>query len=261
MRSIIETAEADVAFEENFFHGPRLDTHDISSSISVASVKTAYGAGAKAIFAFTSSGSTARIISRFRPEMPIIALTNKEKTYHQLAFNWGVIPVEPQKAETSQQALAITSAFAQKRNLVQFGDLVIVTAGSPFGVSGTTNVMFVESIGEVLVRGDTTEGEEVSGQVRIVLTPDEYSEKASKGKIVVLSQFNEDYIPIAKKAKAVILQNHPEDEESEIEALQYAKEHKIPVLVRADEALRRLSNDQLVTLNPAKGTVYKKTPS
>lgn len=261
MRSIIQTAEADFAYEDFFFRDARIDTHDISSSISVASVKTAYDAGAKAIFAFTSSGSTARIISRFRPEMPIVALTNNEKTYNQLAFNWGVIPVAPHHAKNAQEALEITSNFAQENGIVQYGDLVVVTAGTPFGMSGTTNMMVVESIGEVLVRGDESEGEKLDGEVKVVLTPDEYAVKAAKDKIVVLSKFNEEYQPVVKKAKAIILQNHPEDHESEEEALEYAKELSIPIIVRADEALRRLSDGQIVTMDPAQGIVYKKSPS
>ncbi len=257
MRSIIQTTEADFSYEDFFFRDSRIDSHDISSSISVASVKTAYDSGAKAIFAFTSSGSTARIISRFRPEMPIVALTNNEKTYHQLAFNWGVVPVEPQKAKNAQEALSITSAFAQEQGIVQFGDLVVVTAGSPFGMSGTTNSMVVESIGEVLVRGDESEGEKLDGEIKIVLTPDEYNIRASKDKIVVLSKFTEEYLPLVKVAKAIILQNHPEDLVSEEDA----KKLGIPIIVRADEALRRLSDGQLVTMDPAKGTVYKKNLS
>ncbi len=259
MRSIIESAEADFSYHDFFQHHSQIESHDISSSISLASVKTAYSSGAKAIFAFTSSGSTARLIARFRPEMPIIALTASLKTYNQLAFNWGVCPVERANVTKSSEALEVTSAFAQKRGIVQFGDLVVVTAGTPFGVSGTTNMMVVESIGEVLVRGDASHGKKIDGQVQIVLKPDMTAN--TTGKIVVLSKFNKTYIPVVKGAKAIILQNHPEDEESEELALETAKELGMPILVRADGALSRLQDDQTITIDPEKGTVYRKTPS
>ena len=146
MKKIIQAAEADFPFRDFFTHESWIDYHDISSSISLASVRTAYSLNAKAIFAFTSSGFTARLISRYRPEMPIIALTDDRKTYHQLAFNWGVIPADPTPSKQAREALAITSAYALKHNIVQKGDLVVITTGTPFGIKGTTNNMFVESI-------------------------------------------------------------------------------------------------------------------
>lgn len=261
MRKIVESAEADFQYRDFFHRDSRIDSHDISSSISLASVRTAYSLGAKAIFAFTSSGFTARLISRYRPEMPIIALTENPKTYHQLAFNWGVIPVEPTPSRNAREALAITGAFARKHNIVQFGDLVVVTNGTPFGIKGTTNNLFVESIGEVLVRGDESEGVPIEGQIHIVLSPDIYTARAAAGKIVVIAKYDESYIPVVEKAKGVILQNYPEDHDSELLAINHAKELGIPIIVRADGALRRLQDGQFIAMDPSKGTVYRKISS
>lgn len=154
MRQIVETAEADFPYRDFFLRESRIDCHDTSCAISLATVRTAYSLDAKAIFAFTSSGFTARLISRYRPEMPIIALTENPKTYHQLAFNWGVIPVDPTYSKNAREAVAITSAFARKHGIVQTGDFVVVTTGTPFGIKGTTNNMFVESIGETQQDGE-----------------------------------------------------------------------------------------------------------
>ncbi|MDN3506561.1 MAG: pyruvate kinase [Simkaniaceae bacterium] len=261
MRSIVEKAEQDFSYLDLFYRDSRIESHDISTSIAVASVKTAYSSGAKAIFAFTSTGSTARIISRFRPEMPIVALTFNAKTYHQLAFSWGVIPAEPVQITNAQDALALASSFARAQKLITFGDLVVVTAGTPIGVAGTTNMMVVESIGEVLVRGDESEGLEIDGTIQIILEPDPSQAKIAAGKILVLTKYNPDFEPLIKKAKAIILQNHPEDEESEALATEAAKKLKLPIIVRADEAVRRLQDGLSVTMDPARGTVYKKMPS
>jgi len=257
MRRIVEAAEEDFSYQDFFYHQSRSPSHDISSSISLASVKTAYSSDATAIFTYTNSGLTARLISRNRPEMPILALTKNPKTYHQLSLSWGVIPIGPEQARNNKEALTILSDHALKNDYVQFGDLVVVTSGTPFGVTGTTNTMVVESIGEVLVRGDASEGLEISGEIAIVLTPDGYSTRLAKDKIVVLPKFTEEYIPILENARAVILQNYPEDEASEDHALEVAKEKGIPIIVRADEALRRLQDGLLVTLNPKRGTVHK----
>lgn len=146
MRNIITEAERDFDYREFFFHESRTDDNDVSFSVSLAAVKTAYSAHAKAIFAFTNSGFTARLISRFRPRMPLIALTHSQKVYHQLALNWGVIPVDPAPVKNAQEAFSLTSCFALKNDLAQSGDLVVITSGAPFGITGSTNSMLVERI-------------------------------------------------------------------------------------------------------------------
>ncbi len=146
MRSIIEETEKDFPYRDFFERDGRIESKDISVSVALAAVKTAYTAGAKAIFAFTSSGFTARLISRFRPQMPIVALTSSPKVYHQLGFSWGVHPVYPSPCKNVQDAFAIAGRFALEQGLVSPGDLVVITAGVPFGVSGSTNMMIVDRI-------------------------------------------------------------------------------------------------------------------
>lgn len=257
MKSIVEEAEKDFNYREFFSHESRNDYNDVSSSVALATVKTAYSANAKSIFAFTNSGFTARLISRFRPEMPLIALTPNLKTYHQLAFNWGIIPVDPVHSKNVQEAFRTVSFFALKKGLVRYGDLVVVTAGSPFGVSGTTNMMIVESIGDVLVRGHPGTGKRIHGKITIVLSPDEHKHGVVNNRIVVISRCDDSYLSILKHALGIVLQNHPEDIESERHAILVAKTLDIPILVRADGALSLLQEGQLVTLDPQKGIVYK----
>lgn len=255
MRLIAEEAEKSFSYREFFQRDPHSDSHDVSSSISLASVKTAYSSGAKAIFAFTSSGTTARLISRHRPEMPIVALTENQKTYHQLALQWGVIPLEPAFASSAREAFTITSQIARAREIVHYGDLVVVTSGSPFGLQGTTNMMMVESIGEVLARGHPGHGTKVQGLISIFLSSDE--EKSTEGRILVISKCESRMATSLKGARGIILQNHPQDLESEKSATIIAETLGIPLLIRADEAMRRLKEGELVTLDPEKGIVYK----
>ena len=258
MRSIVEEAEKDFNYREFFDRESRIDYNDVSTSVSLASVKTAYGANARAIFVFTSSGFTVRQVSRFRPEMPIIALSPSLKLYHQMGINWGVIPVEPRAVKNATEALDWVSCFALQKRIVHYGDLVIVTAGSPFGVSGTTNMMLVESIGDVLVRGHPQPGRPVHGKIVLVTTLDDLK-NLSKDSILVITRCDETYLPLIKKAKGIILQNVPNDQESEQQAIQIAKMLDIPLLLRADGAMNQLKEGQDVTLDPEKGIVYKGT--
>ncbi|MDR3623873.1 MAG: pyruvate kinase [Chlamydiales bacterium] len=257
MKSVIQEAEGDFNYREFFYHDVKRVYHDIASSVTLASVKTAYSAGAKAIFTFTSSGRTARLISRLRPEKPIIAMTPSEKIYNQLSFNWGVVPFLCKDATTFEAAFAKISQFALEMGLVNYGDLVVVTAGNPFGVSGTTNMMLVESIGDVVVRGSKGSGSVISGKVAIVLAPDSRLEKNTKGCLVVVTRCNDSYIPIIKNALGIILQNHVDDVDSERYVMAIAKSLGIPVIVQADAACHVLKDGQVITIDPQKGLVYK----
>ncbi|MES2274007.1 MAG: pyruvate kinase [Chlamydiota bacterium] len=257
MRSIIQEAESDFNYHEFFDQRTSRDYHDVSSAVAVAAVKTAYSANAKAIFAFTTSGQTARLLSRLRPFMPIIAVTSSEKNYHQLAFNWGVIPVLCEECSNIKQAFSAASSFAQTNGIISFGDVVVVTAGAPFGKKGSTNMMMVESIGEVLVRGHKGFGPKVKGIVTFILAPEGYGPDSFEGRLVVISRCDNTFLPILKKARGVILQNSIGDSASEKFAALAAKTFEISVMSRADGAMLILKEGEEVTLDPQRGLIYR----
>lgn len=257
MRTIIEEAENDFNYRSFFDQHAPLIYHDVPSAVTLATVKTAYSSNAKAIFAFTHKGSTARLLSRLRPRMPIIALCSDTKVFHQLAFNWGVIPYHSLPCLSISEGFKQLSTFALEHQLVTHGDLVVMTAGSPFGVSGTTNMMIVESIGDVLVRGHVGYGEPIHGNVTIVLTPSAKNAYEVKDQLLVIAKCDESYLHLIQEASGVILQNHIDDIESEKYAKKIALSLEKPLLLRADAACVILKEGQLVTLDPEKALVYK----
>lgn len=257
MRSIIEEAEADFNYRAFFDQHAPIVYHDVPSAVTLATVKTAYSSNAKAIFAFTRGGTTARLLSRLRPKMPIIAMTTQEKTLHQLAFNWGVIPFYYPDCQSVREGFERISQFALENQLASYGDLVVVTAGTPFGVSGTTNMMIVESIGDVLVRGHVGYGHRVHGKAVIVLAPEKKEPYAVKDRLLVIVKCDESYLPLIQEAAGIILQNHVNDITSEKYAKKIALNLSKPILLRADAACRILKEGQLITLDPEKALVYK----
>jgi len=257
MKGIVEEAEKNFNYREFFHQYSNIDYHDVASSVSLAAVRTAYSAQAKSLFVFTHSGATARLVSRFRPGMPIVVLTPRFKTYHQLALNWGIIPALPTETKNVQEALKATEAFALETGIVEYGDLVVIMAGVPFGISGTMNTIIVDSIGNVLVRGQSGTGSKVQGKVALVHSPEEYkNKKLAVGCIAVIADCNDTYFALLKNALAIILQNHPSDIESEKHAIRLGKTLDIPVLLRADGAMGLLKEGQTVTLDLEKGVVY-----
>lgn len=257
MRSIVNEAEEDIDYRTFFALHADIVYHDVPSALTLAAVKTAYSSNAKAIFVFTNSGSTARLISRLRPEMPIIAMTPNERSYHQMAFTWGVIPLLSVHCESLIEAYNIISAFAIERKVVSNGDLVVITAGSPFGVSGTTNMMVVESIGDVLVRGESGIGNRLYGNISLVLSPEAKRPYEVRDHLLVLPKCDESYLPLIRESAGIILQNHIDDRASEEYVLKIAQELDKTALVRADAATLILKEGQLVTLDPERALVYK----
>ncbi len=257
MKSIIKEAELHFNYKEYLSRDTSTEVNDVSSAVSFASVKTAYSSFAKAIFAFTNSGFTANLISKYRPEMPVVALTPSQKTYNQMALYWGVTPVDPEPCKNIKEAFAKVSQFAMDRGYVRYGDLVVITAGAPFGISGTTNMMMVESIGDVLVRGNPGFGNRIHGKVGILLNPEEGDIDRMRDSIVILSKCGDNYLPALKHVIGIVLQNRSDDLKSEKSALEIAKNLGIPIITRAQGALTLLKEGQLVTLDPERGLVYK----
>lgn len=256
MKKTIEETEKDFNFEQFFYTDIATKVfQDISSSVAIAAVKIAYSARGKAILVFTNSGTTARAIARFRPKVPIIAVTSNEKTFYQLGSNWGVVPILHQVKDV-KEGFKVASCFALEKGLVEYGDLVVVSAGTPFGISGTTNTLVVESVGDVLVRGAPSKGDSVFGKVCLIPAFDKNKKYDCKQALIVISSCDEIMRPLFKNALGVILQNHPEDKESEKRAKALCEEYKIPLLRRADSACKILKDGQEVTLDSSKGLVF-----
>ncbi|MFA5250315.1 MAG: pyruvate kinase [Parachlamydiales bacterium] len=255
MHSIIKESESDIDYFAFFQKQDKSKFSDISSSMAIAAVKTAYSSLAEAIFVYTTSGYTARLVSAWHPPKLILALTDSLKTYHQLAFAWGVLPVYTKKCRDAEEAFKIMSEYALKNNIVPFGGLVVVTAGVPFGKKGSTNLMMLDSVGRILVRGQGY-GEAVEGEIFVVRSLEKSPELLSKDKILVIPRCSEEYFPLLEGAKGLILENMLGDTKSEKTVVALAEKLKVPLLIHAENAMTLLSSGQKVVLDARRGLVY-----
>lgn len=146
MVRIAERTERDIDYKKRFFNGGRLYNPDVTNAICHATCTTAYDLNASAIIVVTKSGSSARMVSRYRPDCNIIGCATSEKVCRQLNLSWGVIPVLLDEKQDIFDLFAYAVRESKKQGLVKTGDTAVITAGVPIGMSGTTNMLKVEVI-------------------------------------------------------------------------------------------------------------------
>ncbi|MFR5875193.1 MAG: pyruvate kinase [Eubacterium sp.] len=147
MARIAETTESDIDYKSRFNHFyQRLENRDITAAISHATVTTAHDLNAAAIVTVTKSGTTARMISKFRPFTPIVGATTNEKIYRQLVLSWGVMPVMCDEKQNTDELFDHAVEVSEKAGAIKRGDLAVITAGIPLGISGTTNMLKVQLV-------------------------------------------------------------------------------------------------------------------
>ena len=147
MATIAERAEIDIDYRKRFFERS-LKSHalSITDAISHATCLTAFNLNATAIITVTKSGATARMISRFRPDIPIIGCTPDSSTLRQLAMSWGVYPLSVGEEHVTDVLIEHAIQTAKEAGLVKPGDIVVLTGGVPLGRSGTTNLIKVHVV-------------------------------------------------------------------------------------------------------------------
>ncbi|MCD7824990.1 MAG: pyruvate kinase [Clostridiaceae bacterium] len=148
MIEIAEYAENAIDYHERFLLQGKVGKSDIEDAISHATCMTALDIDAAAVVTVTKSGRTARIISRYRPQCPIIGCTPVQSTYYQMNLLWGVKPLLIREETDTEQLFQNAVESTRKEGYISAGDVVVLTAGIPLGVSGTTNLIRVASVSD-----------------------------------------------------------------------------------------------------------------
>ncbi|MGX7351564.1 pyruvate kinase [Enterococcus canis] len=226
---------------------------DMTEAIGQSVGHTARNLGIQTIVAATESGHTARMISKYRPKAHIVAITFSEQKARSLALSWGVYPTVAEKPGSTDEMFNLASHVSQNEGYAQEGDLIIITAGVPVGERGTTNLMKIQMIGSKLVEGQGIGESSVIAKAVVATSAEEAAEKATEGSILVVKTTDKDYMPAIDKAAALIVEEGGLTSHAAVVAI--AKD--IPVIVGAQEATTLIQNDELITVDPRRGIVYR----
>jgi pyruvate kinase len=253
MDRIAIAAEQSVDYWQQFVDW-RFDTPmSVTNAISHATCATAMNLNTTVIITVTMTGTTARMISRFRPGCPIIALTPSPQVYRQLSLSWGVIPVLSEEVSSTDDLFSLGVKKAMEAGQVSQGDLVVITAGVPVGCSGTTNIIKVQIVGNVLLRGTGIGKELVSGELCVAKNTADANQNFTDGAILVMHDTSNEVIQLIRKAKALIVESSDPD----CHAVTVGQALEIPVLFGAAEATTALISGTAVILDTINGLVLQ----
>ena len=223
----------------------------VAAATAHAACTTAQEIGADAILTVSQRGTTARLVSRFHPGTPIIACLLDQQVRRQMALYWGVEPIMMPYASSTDELVDFAVQAEAQAGVVHEGDLVVVTAGVPVGVAGTTNMIRIQQVGGALVNAVGIGEKKASGPLCICRSTDEVAEKFQPGDVLVVPYTTNELLPYIRQAAAVITEEASVECHTATIGLALDK----PVIVGAAGAVQRLTDGTMVTVDCARGLV------
>ncbi|NSL51276.1 pyruvate kinase [Calidifontibacillus erzurumensis] len=252
MDRIAYKAETALSYHDLLTNRRKESEVTITDAISQSVAHTALNLNVNAIITPTESGSTAQSISKYRPKAPIIAVTPSDKISRKLALLWGVFTKVGRPAKTTDEMLDNAVQDALETGLVSHGDLVILTAGVPVGTPGTTNLMKVHIIGDIIAKGQGIGRKTATGEVVIIKNAKDAETKMKDGAVIVTIGTDRDMMDAIEKAAAIITEEGGLTSHAAVIGLSLG----IPVIVGVPNATSLFTDGQEVTVDAARGDIY-----
>lgn len=231
------------------------DEHEINitNSIAKATREAALDLDAKVIIAATTSGLTARNISKFKPKSPIIAATTNEKVRRQLAIEWGVYPIRATLASSIDDLFYESINILKNIKFVKEGELVILTAGMPLGKAGSTNIMMVKTVGKLLCKGMGIGKHKISARACVARNAKELEENFNDGDIIVTIGVYKDMLPYIQKSSGIITVEGGLTSQGAIVGINY----HLATVVGAGEAMNSIKTGDIISIDATTGEIYE----
>ncbi|ELR96239.1 pyruvate kinase [Gloeocapsa sp. PCC 73106] len=223
----------------------------IPNAIASAVGQIAQQLDVAAIMTLTKTGSTARNVSKFRPQKPILAVTPHVSVARQLQLVWGVKPLLVLDLGSNTETFEAALNVAQEKALLSNGDLVVMTAGTLQGVSGSTDLIKVEVVKSVLGQGVGIGQGLVTARARVAQKPQQLT-NFNPGEILVVSATSAEYVDMIRQASGVIT----EVGSFNSHGAQICLRLGVPVIVGFEEATKVIRDGAIITLDLNRGLVY-----
>ena len=248
--------------EQEGFHlrGRQMDSNpgkiSVSDATAHAACLTARDVNAAAIVTVSESGTTARLLSKYRPQQPIIACVMREQVQRQLSLSWGITPLMMSLAHSTDELIEMSTALAKENGYLHNGELAVVTAGVPVGVSGTTNMIKIHMVGNCLATGvgvGPENNDVASGKACVCRTMDEVRAKFKPGMVLVVPSTSNEMLSFVRDAAALVVEEPGLNSHAAIAGKALLK----PTVVGAAGATSHIRDGLMVAVDCAHGSVQR----
>ena len=248
--------------EQEGFHlrGRTMDSNpgkiSVSDATAHAACLTARDVNAAAIVTVSESGTTARLLSKYRPQQPIIACVMREQVQRQLSLSWGITPLMMSLAHSTDELIEMSTALAKENGYLHNGELAVVTAGVPVGVSGTTNRIKIHMVGNCLATGvgvGPENNDVASGKACVCRTMDEVRAKFKPGMVLVVPSTSNEMLSFVRDAAALVVEEPGLNSHAAIAGKALLK----PTVVGAAGATSHIRDGLMVAVDCAHGSVQR----
>ncbi len=248
--------------EQEGFHlrGRQMDSNpgkiSVSDATAHAACLTARDVNAAAIVTVSESGTTARLLSKYRPQQPIIACVMREQVQRQLSLSWGITPLMMSLAHSTDELIEMSTALAKENGYLHNGELAVVTAGVPVGVSGTTNMIKIHMVGNCLATGvgvGPENSDVASGKACVCRTMDEVRAKFKPGMVLVVPSTSNEMLSFVRDAAALVVEEPGLNSHAAIAGKALLK----PTVVGAAGATSHIRDGLMVAVDCAHGSVQR----
>ena len=258
MSAIAERTENEVHYRDNRLVDAGNGQISVSDATAHAACLTAKDVNASAIVTVSESGNTARLLSKYRPAQPIIACVMNEQVQRQLAISWGITPLMMALAHSTDELIEMSTSLAKENGYLHDGELAVVTAGVPVGVSGTTNMIKIHMIGNCLATGVGVGPEgaalaNATGKACVCRTIEEIRAKFKPGMVLVVPSTSNEMLSYVRDAAALVVEEAGLNSHAAIAGKALLK----PTIVGAVGATAHIRDGLMVAVDCAHGSVQR----
>ena len=256
MSAIAERTEQEGHYLRGRLMEPNTGKISVSDATAHAACLTAKDVNAGAIVTVSESGTTARLLSKYRPQQPIIACVMKEQVQRQLSLSWGITSLMMPLAHSTDELIEMSTALAKENGFLHNGELAVVTAGVPVGISGTTNMIKIHMVGNCLATGvgvgpENAEVSNATGKACVCRTLDEVRAKFKPGMVLVVPSTSNEMLNYVRDAAALVVEEPGLNSHAAIAGKALLK----PTVVGAVGATSHIRDGLMIAVDCAHGSV------
>ena len=258
MSAIAERTEQEGHYLRGRLMEPNTGKISVSDATAHAACLTAKDVNAAAIVTVSESGTTARLLSKYRPQQPIIACVMKEQVQRQLSLSWGITSLMMPLAHSTDELIEMSTALAKENGFLHNGELAVVTAGVPVGISGTTNMIKIHMVGNCLATGvgvgpENAEVSNATGKACVCRTLDEVRAKFKPGMVLVVPSTSNEMLNYVRDAAALVVEEPGLNSHAAIAGKALLK----PTVVGAVGATSHIRDGLMIAVDCAHGSVQR----